>query len=94
MLLGVPQGSVLGPLLFNIYMNDLFFTNEYTNVCNYADDATLYACNNEVNTLIMVLEHDSPIAMEWFECNYMKLNKWKCHFLISRHKFETDWAKV
>ena len=67
--------NLLGPLLFNFYINDLFFTNEYTNVCNYADDATFYVCNNDLNTLIMNLEHDSLISMEWFECIYMKLNE-------------------
>ena len=42
----------------------------------------------------MNLEHDSLLAMEWSECNYMKLNESKCHFLISGHIFETVWAKV
>ena len=43
--LGVPQRSVLGQLLFNIHINDLFYLTEMTDVCNYADDTTFHACD-------------------------------------------------
>ena len=94
LMLGVPQGSVLGPLLFNIYINDLFWLNEETHVCNYADDTTLYACDQNLESVLRRLEHDSALAIEWFESNYMKLNADKCHLLISGFKHQLNWVDI
>ena len=91
---GVPQGSVIGPLLFNIYLNDLFYPVESTNVCNFADDTTFYACDKDSNSLINRLEHDRYLAIEWFENYSMKLNQDKCHLLVSGFKYENIWANI
>ena len=45
---GVPQCSSLGPLSLNIFINDLFLFIEKTNICNFADDNTIYSCNNNL----------------------------------------------
>ena len=81
-LLGVPQDSVLGPLLFNIYLNDLFMFLDETKVCNYADDTTIHACGPKIETVIVHLEHDALKITEWFQNNSMKLNEDKCHLIV------------
>ena len=94
LLLGVPQGSVLGPILFNIYINDLFFMLNECEICNYADDTTPFVCDEILENVVSKLEHDTEIAICWFDSNYMKLNTDKCHLLMAGNKHEHIWVKL
>ena len=93
LLTGVPQGSVLGPLLFNIYLNDLLYTVEKTDICNFADDTTPYANGYNLKEVMSDVEHDCNILVEWFRINYMTLNAAKCHLIVSGMKDEAMFAK-
>ena len=83
---GVPQGSVLGPLLFNIYLYDLFLFVNDSNICNYADDTTIYVCDRNNENVINRLENETQILSDWFQNNCMKLNGDKCHLMIFGEK--------
>ena len=70
------------------------FLTEFTDVCNFADDTTFFACDSDLKHLMKRLEHDTKLAIEWFENNYMKLNEDKCHLLVAGHRYETLWANI
>ena len=90
----MPQGSVLGSLVFNIYLNDLFFLVDYTEVCNFADDTTFFGSGKDPGSLINRLEHDSFLAIEWFQNNCMKLNQDKCYLPVGGYKHESILANI
>ena len=86
---GVPQGSMVGPLHFNIFINDIFLFIENTKITNYADDNTPYAIESSVDKLIETLEHDTNILLTWFITNEMKSNNATCHLLIINNENNT-----
>ena len=78
----VPQGSILGPVFFNLSINDLFFFSEKASMHNFADDNTLSAWGETVSKLIDTLESESNIAIDWFTKNEMIINPDKFQAII------------
>ena len=73
----VPQGSIVGPILFNCFFNDFYYFMKNVNVHNFADDNTLTTFAKNVETLISILESESKIAIDWFETNKTIINPGK-----------------
>ena len=81
---GIPQGSILGPLLFNIFLCDLFLMVENADYASYADDNTPYTTGENIEEVITKLEKETSFLFKWFSNNQMKANPDKCHLLINR----------
>lgn len=87
---GVPQGSIFGPLIFNIFLNDLFYHVKKCSMFNYADDNTLFYSHENIHELLYVLKGDVESVVDWFKCNGMQANPEKFQLIIShRNKNET-----
>ena len=78
---GVPQGSILGPLLFNLFLCDLFLYVEEADM-SYADDNTRYVCSENIDVTLEKLEEVGKVLFEWFSNNFLKVNADKCHLIL------------
>ena len=81
-IMGVPQGSILGPLLSNLSINDLLFFILIASVHDFADDNTLSAFAETVSKLINILQSDSEVITDWFKKNQMIVNPDKFQIII------------
>ena len=92
---GVPQGSILGPLLFTIYVNDLPQSVVHGKIKQYADDTTLYTVSDNITDLSNSLSMDLAGVTEWVEQNGLQLNQAKTQMiLLSRKKRSKELENV
>jgi len=80
---GVPQGSILGPLLYLIYVNDIYNSCE-GNIVSFADDTTLYMSNSDVTELFFNANTQINNLFKWFCANKLSLNASKTKFIVIR----------
>ena len=71
--MGLPQGSLLTPLLFNLFINDLNYAVPDMSLRLYADDTTLYASDGSPIALQFVVGSQPPVG-QWFDANYLLIN--------------------
>ena len=97
---GIPQESVLGPFLFNKFINDIFTIIEQSDICNFADDNTLYLCGKRLAEIKENLVSDTKSILNWFRLNSLKANPGKLQFMIlgdkshRKHELKINSIKV
>ena len=79
----MPQGSILGPLLFNIFISDLFLILNNVEIASYADDRTPNCSYKNFEDVITCFERTADNLFTWFNNNEMKANADKCHLLLT-----------
>ena len=79
----LPQGSILSPILFNIFMCDMFLILKTTSFTGYADDNTPFVVRENTTNVIKALEDIGENLIKWFSDNQMKINTDKWHVLLN-----------
>ena len=89
LLSGVPQGSKLGPLWFNIFMCEMFLILKAIYSTGYANDNKLFVVKDNITDVIKAIEEIGENLVSWFSNKEMKLNTDKCHLLLNSQEPNT-----
>ena len=91
---GCPQGSSFGPMLWNLYQNDLSYNIKNANLTMYADDHQLYTVGREELNMGMKLERDAAKALTWYKDNYLMVNPNKFQFMKIKPRNDKEQATM
>ena len=93
---GVPQGSILGPLLFSIYLNDLPYVSQDLQTIMFADDTTFYLSSNSIDAATMTMNSELGLISEWMKVNKLSLNisKTNCMSFTLDHSKRNDTLHI